>query len=97
MSIEKTIPLSGIIALSQHEEPQPQQKKVKQSATSEQKDPIFTLSLSGAAEKLLQANDNDIREQKVEQIRQKIEGGKLTTDAEKIANALFKLNTSQCD
>ncbi|HGJ5857542.1 flagellar biosynthesis anti-sigma factor FlgM [Arsenophonus nasoniae] len=97
MSIEKTTPLSGITALSHHEEPQPQQKKVKQSATSEQKDPIFTLSLSGAAEKLLQANNKDIREQKVEQIRQKIEHGELTTDAEKIADVLIKLNTSQCD
>ncbi|HGJ5875292.1 MAG TPA: flagellar biosynthesis anti-sigma factor FlgM [Arsenophonus sp.] len=38
---------------------------------------MFTLRLSGSTEKLLQSNVKDIREQKVEQIQQKIENGKL--------------------
>ncbi|QLK87209.1 flagellar biosynthesis anti-sigma factor FlgM [Arsenophonus endosymbiont of Aphis craccivora] len=94
MSIEKTTPLSGIAALSHHEEPQPQPKKVKPSVTSDEKDPIFTLSLSGSAEKLLQASNKDIRQPLVEQVRQKIERGALTVNAEKIADALIQLNTS---
>ncbi|PAV01263.1 flagellar biosynthesis anti-sigma factor FlgM [Arsenophonus sp. ENCA] len=69
-------------------------KKVKPPVTSEEKDPIFTLSLSGSAEKLLQANDKDIRQPLVEQVRQKIERGELTVNAEKIADALIQLNTS---
>ncbi|HGJ5875293.1 MAG TPA: hypothetical protein ACHBX0_01315 [Arsenophonus sp.] len=34
MGIEKTTPLSGIAALSHHEDPQPQSAKVKKSVTS---------------------------------------------------------------
>lgn len=95
MSIEKTIPLSGITALSQHEERQPQPTKIKKPVTtSDEKDPIFTLHLSGSSEKLLQSNDQDIRQQKVVQIRQKIESGELMFNAEKIADALIKLNTT---
>lgn len=98
MSIEKTAPLSGITALSQHEERQPQSTKVKKLATNnDEKDPIVTLSLSRSTETLLQSNDKDIREQKVEQIRQKIERGELMFNAEKIADILIELNTNKRD
>ncbi|WP_182853021.1 flagellar biosynthesis anti-sigma factor FlgM [Arsenophonus endosymbiont of Aleurodicus floccissimus] len=45
----------------------------------------------------MQANDKDIRQPLVEQVRQKIERGELTVNAEKIADALLQLNTSICD